>query len=83
MLKEGAESIFGADDGVDAAEEVEGPGDVEGGVVPEDGPFAGGVVEIGGFVEDFGGIGEDEETVRETFGDPEKLKGIGGGGGLS
>jgi hypothetical protein len=46
---------------------LEGPGDVEVGVVPEDGAFALGAVVVGGFVEDFGAFGEDEEAV----GDPE------------
>jgi len=32
------------------------------------------VVKIGGLVEDFGGVGEDEEAVGEAFGDPEELQ---------
>jgi len=55
-------------------EGFEGPGDVEGGVVPKDAAFSGRVVEIGGFVEDLGGVGEDEKPVREAFGDPEELE---------
>ncbi len=35
------------------------------------------MIEIGGFVEDLGGIGEDEEAVSEAFGDPEELEGVG------
>ena len=32
------------------------------------------MVEVGGFVEDFGGIGEDEEAVGEAFRDPQELE---------
>jgi hypothetical protein len=32
------------------------------------------VVEIGGLVEDFGRIGEDEEAMGEALGDPEELE---------
>jgi hypothetical protein len=60
----------------------EGPSDVEGGVVPEDGAFPGGVVEVGGFIEDFRGVGEDEKAVGEAFGDPKELEVIGGGLGF-
>ena len=35
------------------------------------------MVEVGGLVEDFGGVGEDEEAVGEAFGDPEELEGVG------
>ena len=35
------------------------------------------MVEAGGFVEDFGGIGEDEEAMGEAFGDPKELEGVG------
>ena len=66
--------VFGADTEWSAIEGFEGPGDVEGGVVPEDGSFSGWVVGVGGFVEDFGGVGEDEEAVGEAFGDPEELQ---------
>jgi hypothetical protein len=48
-----AEGVLGADGGRGAIEGFEGPGDVEGGVIPEDGAFSGGVVEVGGFVKDF------------------------------
>jgi hypothetical protein len=34
------------------------------------------VVEVGGFIEDFGGFREDEEAVGEAFGDPEELEGV-------
>ena len=65
--EEGALGVFGADEGGDA---FEGPGDVEGGVIPEDAALSGRVVEISGLVEYFDGIGEDEEAVSEAFGDP-------------
>ena len=52
----------------------EGPGDGEGGVVPANAALAGGVVEVGSLVEDFGGGGEDEEAVGEAFGDPEEFE---------
>lgn len=65
--------IFGADGGGGAVEGIEWPGDVEGGVVPEDGALALGVVGIGGLIEDLGGVGEDEEAVGEAFGDPKGL----------
>ena len=55
---------------------------VEGRVVPEDGAFSCGVVEVGGFVEDFGGVGEDEEAVGEAFGNPKELEIVGGGLGF-
>ena len=54
----------------------------EGWVVPEDGTFSFGVVEVGGFVEDFCGVGEDEEAVGEAFGNPEELEFVGGGLGF-
>jgi hypothetical protein len=72
--EQSADGVFGADGWWRAVESFERPGDVEGGVVPEDGALAGGVIEVGGFVEDFGGVGEDEEAVGEAFGDPEELK---------
>ena len=37
------------------------------------------MVEVGGLVEDFGGVGEDEEAVGEAFGDPEELEVVAGG----
>ena len=40
------------------------------------------MIEVGGFVEDLRGAGEDEEAVREAFGDPEELEGMGGGWGF-
>ena len=51
----------------------EGPGDLEGGVVPEDGTFSGWIIEISCFVEDLRGIGEDQEAVGKAFRDPEEL----------
>jgi len=74
--------IFGADGRWCAIEGFEGPGDVEGGVVPEDGAFSSGVVEIGGLVEDFSGIREDEKAVSEAFGDPKELEVVVRGLGL-
>jgi hypothetical protein len=53
---------------------VEGPGDGQSWVIPEDAAFAGGGVEASGLVEDFGGFREDEEAVGEAFGDPEHLE---------
>ena len=32
------------------------------------------MVEVSGFVENFGGVGEDEEAVGEAFGDPEEFE---------
>ena len=80
--EEGSGGIFGADGGVEAGELVQWPGDVEGGVAPEDGALSGGVVEVGGFVEDLCGVGEDEEAVGEALGDPEELEIAGGGEGF-
>jgi hypothetical protein len=34
------------------------------------------VVDVGGLVEDFGGVGEDEEAVGEACRDPEKFEGL-------
>ena len=34
------------------------------------------MIEVGGLIEDFGGVGEDEEAVGEAFGDPEELEGV-------
>jgi hypothetical protein len=53
---------------------IEGPRDGEVWVVPEDGAFAGRVVAASGLVEDLGGIGQDEEAMRKTFGNPQELK---------
>jgi hypothetical protein len=74
VCEQSADGVFGADGWWRAVESFKRPGDVEGGVVPEDGAFAGGVVEVGGFVEDFSGVGEDEEAVGEAFRDPKELK---------
>jgi hypothetical protein len=57
-----------------AIEGFEGPCNVEGGVVPEDGTFAGGMIEVGGFVKDFCGVGENEEAVGKAFRDPQELE---------
>ena len=59
-----------------------GPGDVEGGVVPEDGAFTGRIVEVGGLIEDFGSVRKNKEAVGEAFGDPEKLEIVVGGLGF-
>jgi len=72
--KQSSQGVLGADGWLGAVEVFDGPGDVEGGIVPEDRAFAGGVVEIGGLVEDLGGVREDEEAVGEAFGDPEELE---------
>jgi hypothetical protein len=77
-----AESVLRTDGGLGAIEGIEGPGDVESGVVPRDRAFSSRVVEISGLVEDFGGVGEDEKAVGEAFGDPEKLKVVVGGLGF-
>jgi hypothetical protein len=74
-----AEGVLRADGGWNTIKSFQGPGDVEGRVVPEDGALSGGMVEVGGFVKDFGGFREDEEAVREPFGDPEELKVVFGG----
>jgi hypothetical protein len=66
--------VLRADGGQHATESVKGPGDVKGGIVPENGTFSGGVVEIGSLVENLGRVGEDEEAVCEAFGDPEELE---------
>jgi len=66
-LEGGAEGVFGANVG---SYPVQWPGDVECGIVPEDAAFAWWVIEIGGLVEDLGGIGKDNETVSEAFGNP-------------
>lgn len=66
--------IFGANGWPAAVERIQRPRNIEGGVVPEDRTFPLGVIEIGGFVEDFGSIGEDEESVGESFGNPEGLE---------
>jgi hypothetical protein len=80
--EECATLVLGADGRWCAIEGFEGPGDVECRVVPEDGAFSSGIVEIGGLVEDFGGVGEDEEAVGEAFGDPEELEIVVGGLGF-
>jgi hypothetical protein len=66
--------VFGTDGGLIAIECFQRPSNVEGRVVPEDRAFSGGVVEASGLVEDFGGVGEDEEAMGEAFGDPEELE---------
>src|SRR4051812_15310048 len=54
--------------------EFKRPGDVQGGIVPDDGALAGRVIEIGGLVEHLGRFGEHKEAVSEAFGNPEHLK---------
>jgi hypothetical protein len=73
-VEELSEGVFGAERRGDAVEGFEGPGDVQGGIVPEDGTFASGMVEVGGFVKDFCGVGEHEEAVGETLRDPQELE---------
>ena len=73
-MEEIAGRVLGADVGAYASQGVEGPGDVEGGVVPDDGALSSRVVDVGGLVKDFGGVGEDEEAVGEACRDPEKFE---------
>jgi hypothetical protein len=80
--KECATLVLGADGGWGSIECFQWPSDVEGGVVPEDGALSDGVVKVGGFVKNLGGIGEDEEAVGEAFGDPEELEVVIGGLGF-
>ena len=82
VSKGDARGVFAADARSFAIEQVERPGDVQRGIAPKDGALSGGEVEIGGFVEDFGGFGDDEEAVGEAFGDPEKVEIAGTGEGL-
>lgn len=72
--KEAALRIFGADGGSKAVQGLDRPGDVESGVVPDDGAFSLGMVKICGFVEDFGRFGQDKKTMSEAFGNPERLE---------
>jgi hypothetical protein len=74
LAEELSESVFRANGWRRAVEAFERPGDVESGVVPEDGTFAGGVVEVSCFVKDFSGVGENKEAVSEAFRDPEHLE---------
>lgn len=78
MAQESAFGVLGGDGGFVVGDlgfdVIEGPGDGEVGVVPEDGALTGGIVAAGGFVEDFGGLGEHEEAVGEAFGDPEHFE---------
>jgi hypothetical protein len=53
---------------------IEGPGDAEFRIVPEDRTFAGRIVAACCFVEDLGGLGENEETMGKAFGNPEELE---------
>jgi hypothetical protein len=53
---------------------IEGPGDVEGRIVPDYRAFTGGVIEISRFVKNFGGVREDKKAVSKTFRDPEQLE---------
>jgi hypothetical protein len=75
-FKESAGGVLGADVGAHACQGVEGPCDIKGGVVPDDGALSGRVVDVGGLVEDFGGVGEDEEAVGEACRHPEKFEGL-------
>jgi hypothetical protein len=80
--EEYAEGVLGTDGGLGAIEGIEGPRDVEGGVIPRDRAFSGWVVEVGGLIEDLGRVGEDEKAVGEAFGDPEELEVVVGGLGF-
>jgi hypothetical protein len=66
--------IFVADCGSYAIERIERPVDLEGGVVPEDGAFAGGEIRICSLIEDFCGIREHEEAVGKSLRNPEKFE---------
>lgn len=72
-------SVFATDRGFCAAEFMQGPGDGELWVVPEDGALSLGVVEVRRLVQDFSGFGEDQEAVGEAFGNPQKLEVAGRG----
>jgi hypothetical protein len=52
--KGGSGCIFRAYGWGHGTQGVQGPGDVEGWVIPEDATFARRVIEVGGLVEDFG-----------------------------
>src|ERR1700744_5853774 len=69
-------SVLGTDGERRSIERFEGPRNVEGGIVPDDGTLTCGVVEIGSLIEDLSCVGEDEKAVGKAFGDPEELKGV-------
>jgi len=52
---------------------VKRPTDAEFGIVPDDSAFTWRVEAASGLVEDFGGLGQDEESMRKAFGNPEEL----------
>jgi hypothetical protein len=66
--------VLRADGRLRSVERLQRPGDIESTVAPEDRTFSGWIVEISSLVEDFGGIGEDEEAVGKAFRDPEELE---------
>jgi hypothetical protein len=53
---------------------IERPGDAEFGVVPQYAALARRVVATSGLVENFGGVGENEEAMSKAFGDPEEFE---------
>jgi hypothetical protein len=52
---------------------VKRPGDAEFGIVPDHTALTGRVVAASSLVEDFGGLGQDEESMRKAFRNPEEL----------
>ena len=66
--------VLSTDAGYLTAEQVERPGDVQGGIVPQDGAFAGRIVEIGRLVENFGCLRNDQKTVGEALRDPQQIQ---------
>jgi hypothetical protein len=66
--------VLRADGGLRSIKRLQRPGDIESTVVPEDRTFSSWIVEISSLVEDFGGIGENEEAVGKAFRDPEELE---------
>lgn len=73
------EGIFVREKGGGSFELVERPGYGQSRVVPEHAAFSGGGVSARGFVEDFGGVGEDKKAVGKAFRDPEHFELAGGG----
>jgi hypothetical protein len=67
-------SILGTDGWSKAIEDFEGPRNVEGGVIPEDGAFALRIVEVSGLVENLGGLGENQKTMGKPFRNPKRLE---------
>ena len=79
MCEESPEGVFVRENGGGFFELVERPGYGQSRVVPVHAAFSGGGVSTRGFVEDLGGIGEDEKAVSKAFWDPEHFELAGGG----